>query len=257
MILTLARRVRCYRVVRRAGRTTWLTPVIVPPGSYRAHRVPNPADPDGTSAAFTPWIVLGGREVGQSEVGWRRFLGPKGPVAITEEADVEEEAYNSEASLPAGPPRRAWEVVGRDWFEDVLAFHRKFRCAIGSTPAVPQSGTVSLRYRLLGEELEEVRAAMSRGPEGLPELADGLADLVYVALGTAISYGIDLRPVWDAIHDANLRKVGGVRDDGKVMKGRTWKHPDIGAILQLQPPLGAGGRGDAQGQAVPDAGEGA
>jgi predicted HAD superfamily Cof-like phosphohydrolase len=125
----------------------------------------------------------------------------------------------------------------RDWFADVLEFHRKFGCVIGSRPAPPDAGTADLRYVLMEEELDEFDTAASAHPPDLAKVADGLADLIYVAIGTAISYGIDLRPVWEAIHAANCTKVGGTRADGKVMKGSSWVHPDIGAILARQGPL--------------------
>jgi len=71
--------------------------------------------------------------------------------------------------------------------------------------------------------------------EDLVEIADGIGDVIYVLLGTAVSYGIDLRPIFDAIHDSNMKKVGGcTRDDGKIMKPEGWVPPDIEGILAAQ-----------------------
>jgi hypothetical protein len=62
-----------------------------------------------------------------------------------------------------------------------------------------------------------------------------LADLIYVAIGTAVALGVDLRPVWDAVHAANLAKAGGPRRaDGKFLKSADWVHPDIKGILAKQ-----------------------
>lgn len=128
-------------------------------------------------------------------------------------------------------------AAGRpDWYRDVLDFHRKFGCHVGSTPAVPSEGTPELRARLLREEFDETLDALGRGD--LPALADGLADLIYVLLGTAASYGIDLRPVWAAVHAANMAKDGGgTRADGKVLKPPGWAPPDIEGILSSQGPI--------------------
>jgi predicted HAD superfamily Cof-like phosphohydrolase len=86
------------------------------------------------------------------------------------------------------------------------------------------------------EELAETEQAMFA--DDLPAIADGLADLIYVAIGTAVAYGIDLRPVWAAVQAANLGKLGGtVREDGKRMKPPGWKPPDVAAILAGQSPI--------------------
>lgn len=126
-----------------------------------------------------------------------------------------------------------------DVFSDVLEFHREMAPhLIGSVPAVPEAGSARLRLRLLAEEYEELERAIFAGH--LPGIADGIADLIYVAIGTAIGYGIDMRPVWEAVHRANMAKAGGpVRDDGKRGRPPGWQHPDIASILESQGPLDA------------------
>jgi predicted HAD superfamily Cof-like phosphohydrolase len=125
----------------------------------------------------------------------------------------------------------------RDWFADVLAFHRKFGCAIGATPGVlPDRATFELRDRLHAEESDELRAAMINGD--LPGIADGVVDLIYVLLGTLVSYGIDPRPVWREVHQANMAKEGGAtRADGKILKPDGWVAPDVAGILRKQPSI--------------------
>jgi predicted HAD superfamily Cof-like phosphohydrolase len=123
-----------------------------------------------------------------------------------------------------------------DMFNDVLEFHRKFGCCIGTTPAIPSSGTVDLRERIVAEEIDELYRAMCGND--LPGVADAIADAIYVLLGTAVSYGIDIRPVWEAVHASNMAKVGGaMRSDGKVMKPPGWMPPDVVGVLARQVPL--------------------
>lgn len=124
-----------------------------------------------------------------------------------------------------------------DWYQDVLDFHHKFRpYMIGTTPATPKHGTVQLRATLMQEELDETIEAMEL--RDLAGVADGLADLIYVAIGAAVSYGIDLRPVWAAVHAANMAKTGGgTRPDGKVLKPPGWQAPDVAGVLAEQMPL--------------------
>lgn len=136
----------------------------------------------------------------------------------------------------------------KDCFRDVLDFHRAFKAKIGDLPAVPDIGTVAMRARLIKEECNELVEAMDEAD--LPGVADACADLIYVAIGLAISYGIDLRPVWEAVHHSNMAKAGGgTRADGKVLKPPGWQAPDIAAILAEQFPLERG-RGVTSGRGV-------
>ena len=121
----------------------------------------------------------------------------------------------------------------QDWYADVHAFHQKFGCMIGSDPATPDKDTAELRLRLIAEEHEELKVAHAEGD--IPGVADALTDMIYVILGTAISYGIDLRPVWAEVQRANMAKTGGgTRDDGKILKPEGWTPPDIDRVLSDQ-----------------------
>lgn len=67
------------------------------------------------------------------------------------------------------------------------------------------------------------------------ETVDGLCDLIYVALGTAVAMGVDLWPVFREVHRSNMTKTpGDVRDDGKINKGPTYSPPDIAGCLRAQ-----------------------
>lgn len=71
----------------------------------------------------------------------------------------------------------------------------------------------------------------------LVELADGLADLHYVAYcGTAVTFGIDMEPIFEEVHASNMSKFidGHRRDDGKWIKGPSYREADIKNKLALQ-----------------------
>lgn len=120
-----------------------------------------------------------------------------------------------------------------DWYRDVYDFHVKFNCLINDRPTLPPENTARLRADMEREELRELHEATEQGD--LAGIADAIADLIYVLLGRAVSYGIDMRPVWEAVHQANMAKVGGSkRSDGKVMKPEGWEPPDIEAIIARQ-----------------------
>lgn len=119
-------------------------------------------------------------------------------------------------------------------FRDVLEFHQAFSMHVGQRPAVPPAHVVKLRLALLQEEFNELCAAI--GAESLPSIAGEIADMVYVLLGTAASYGIDFDTVWSEVHMSNMRKVGGtMRSDGKVLKPKGWQPPNLRKLLEGSP----------------------
>lgn len=92
-----------------------------------------------------------------------------------------------------------------------------------------------LRKRLLREELDEVIRALDSGD--VLNLAQELADLVYVAYGTAIAPGIDLDAAVSEVHRANMSKRDPdgrflVRADGKILKGPHYRPPDMTVAVQ-------------------------
>lgn len=100
-----------------------------------------------------------------------------------------------------------------------------------------------LRAQLIAEEaLETIHAlgfALVGVEDGKPELVqvsrpnwleivDGLCDLAYVTLGTAVEAGFRLEPFFGEVHRSNLTKVGGpTRADGKLLKPTSWEAPRI------------------------------
>jgi len=113
--------------------------------------------------------------------------------------------------------------------ECVREFHRKFNQPIGERPCIDESRT-RLRADLIREEALETMIAIRTGD--LVGVADGIVDLIYVALGAAVEFGIDITPIFEIVHAANMRKIGGpARCDGKILKPEGWEAPDA-AILQ-------------------------
>lgn len=83
-----------------------------------------------------------------------------------------------------------------------------------------------LRLRLMAEELGEVASAIHQ--DDIVEIADGLADLIYVAVGTAIAFGIPINEVFTEVHRSNMTKapLNKHSKGGKVEKG-SFEKPDI------------------------------
>ena len=115
----------------------------------------------------------------------------------------------------------------------VEEFHRKFDIRVSDRPTIPDETTRALRVRLIQEEFDELREAL--GNKDLVSVAKEIADLLYVVYGTAVSYGIDMEPVFQEVHRSNLSKVGGYkRADGKWVKPPTYSPACLEPIVNRQ-----------------------
>lgn len=139
------------------------------------------------------------------------------------------------------------EVTMNNEQQDVWDFHHVV-CSddLPDEPTYPGTPVVDLRMKLIGEEaaetLEElklIRAGFyTDDPDrGLANLAKELCDLQYVLLGTAVQFGIDLEPIWNAVHTSNMAKASGpVNEHGKKLKPPGWQPPDIQRLIRQQRP---------------------
>ncbi|MEW2622330.1 MazG nucleotide pyrophosphohydrolase domain-containing protein [Streptomyces sp. NPDC048106] len=119
----------------------------------------------------------------------------------------------------------------------VREFHRAFGLDDRGTPTEIPRELAAHRWDMLAEEAAEVGEVAVEGP--LDKLAHELADVVYVAYGTALVHGIDLDEVIAEIHRANMSKLGpdgqvSRRADGKVLKGEHYRAPDVSSVLRRQ-----------------------
>lgn len=137
-------------------------------------------------------------------------------------------------------------------------FMRAFGQAMSPKPTIPSDEVVRLRLRLIAEEFFELLAAsFARSSTAhdleqlefaamdiivtapinadLPALCDALADLDYVIEGTRLACGVNGKAIAEAVHRANMAKLGGGVDaNGKVRKPEGWAPPDVKALLVEQ-----------------------
>lgn len=120
----------------------------------------------------------------------------------------------------------------------VREFHKAFGHDYRDQPdANVELGVQSLRLDLIQEELDELNDAML--DRNIVEVADALADLLYVVYGTAVVFGIDMEPIVQEVHRSNMSKIaldGSVEYDerGKVMKPDTFEEPQLRGLLRQQ-----------------------
>ncbi len=118
----------------------------------------------------------------------------------------------------------------------VREFHETFGLPIAKDLIVHGTKLALMRATIQLEEVSELATAISG--RDVVGVADALADIVYVAFGTALVYGIDLDAVIDEVHASNMSKLGEdgkpvLRGDGKVVKGPNYRKPDIASALGL------------------------
>jgi predicted HAD superfamily Cof-like phosphohydrolase len=143
-----------------------------------------------------------------------------------------------------------------EWQADVQEFHEETHGTVGETIAIRDR---ELRAKLIMEEAVETVAALGFDAvalideAGIPgerphreiarfrklytkphlvDFIDGMCDLLYVVIGSAVAAGVDLDPHFSEVHRANMTKTTGpVRDDGKQLKPDGWTPPDHERIL--------------------------
>lgn len=93
----------------------------------------------------------------------------------------------------------------------------------------------ALYMDLIQEEFNETWEAYNNGD--LVEVADGLADMVWVIMGMANTLGIPFEDVWNEVRASNMSKCidGKVikNEAGKVMKPDTYFKPNVKEVLGL------------------------
>lgn len=121
-------------------------------------------------------------------------------------------------------------------FQDLAQFHQKFKMPENNHPTLLTRDLMDFRLNFLGEELSETIDAYDEG--NLAKVADGLVDLVYVAIGTAELMGLPWEKLWNEVHGANMKKERAERaGDSKrgstfdVIKPEGWMPPNLEKIL--------------------------
>lgn len=136
--------------------------------------------------------------------------------------------------------------MSNNWQKDVREFMERFGQQTPCDPCVPDESVLSLRRQLLMQETMETIDAANR--KDLPGMIDGVVDVVYVSLGLAVACGVDIGPIWNAVHAANMLKEPyspekalelqrrGIRGivPGKVLKPAGWQPANIADCINRQ-----------------------
>ncbi len=130
------------------------------------------------------------------------------------------------------------------YYRDVGDFHKKFDIpAFDPRKACEFPSAEILKYRtlFLREELGEFEKAVEG--QNLPEALDALADIVYVALGTAHYFNAPFARVWEEVQRSNMSRVKCTRENcppdkqyraDMVVKPSDWIGPRIASLIEAQ-----------------------
>lgn len=138
------------------------------------------------------------------------------------------------------------------------AFHEAMNQTIGDAAQPDCTVDLGLRVRLIAEEFQELLEAIEpklkpklkeevehwldayelliskdeASDPDIVEVADSLADILYVTAGAGVAWGLVLAHVFDEVHRSNMAKQGGeVRPDGKRLKPPGWTPPDVAGVI--------------------------
>jgi len=116
-------------------------------------------------------------------------------------------------------------------------FHSIFDCTRNQkfeSNSLEDTELLLLRRRLINEEVEEVFDAIRS--KNKADILKELVDVVVVCVGMADTYGWDFDTAFERVHKSNMSKLDDdgrpiCRADGKVIKSKNYKPPDLSDLV--------------------------
>jgi predicted HAD superfamily Cof-like phosphohydrolase len=173
---------------------------------------------------------------------------------MTEEVEAENARLRAQVKeLQATMTRLVEERRADDLHCQVYAFNRKIGLPTNSVPVVPDDATVRSRLLLSASELcEQLQACFHLNPAiehalldeiryagklrvRLPEIVDAWADSSFANQGSAIIFGVDMKPIAREVARSNMtKKRENLRADGSIIKDADFSPPQIERLLREQ-----------------------
>lgn len=108
--------------------------------------------------------------------------------------------------------------------EQVREFTKACNDELPNHPQKMTTEGIAFIRQMVNDEMDELEES-----QNVTEQADALVDAIYYICDFAVRNGINLDPLFDIVHGANMQKVvnGKVirRDDGKILKPEGWEDP--------------------------------
>ncbi len=120
----------------------------------------------------------------------------------------------------------------------LVRFHQKYNHTINELPARMSQTTddLKLRYELLEEEWHEYSVAhetfiINYNENSFIDMYDALLDIIYVAYGTLLTYGLPAYEGQNEVHFSNMSKAEEKDTYGKTIKGDKYFKPRLKGVL--------------------------
>ena len=119
-------------------------------------------------------------------------------------------------------------------FNKVKTFMETFGQEVKKRPSFSSDKINKLRFDLINEELQELKAALDN--KDLLEVADALTDILYVTYGAGHAFGINLDHCFKEVQNSNMSKLDEngkpiFNESGKVMKGPKYFKPNLSKFI--------------------------
>lgn len=116
------------------------------------------------------------------------------------------------------------------YFEKVVDFNTQFGTKLHTVPQTnifdTDQNTVNFCMKLINEEHRELQDAVKN--KDFVEVADAIADSIYVLLGMSARLGINMDTVFNMVHDNNMTKFCKTEDHAKASVEHYLSNPDLG-----------------------------
>lgn len=112
-------------------------------------------------------------------------------------------------------------------YADVALFHKVFGAITHEVPTQPSPERIALRRSLIAEETSEMWKGLIE--RDMVETADGLADTLYVLVGTLLEYGLALAPLYAKVVPngppgfPDLRRIYEIRGQFAINQAILWR----------------------------------
>lgn len=124
----------------------------------------------------------------------------------------------------------------KNQLESLEQFQKAYNSVHNDKPSLIDEKDYKLRFELMKEENEEYLEACEEN--NMVEIADALADKLYILCGTIVSHGMQhiIDDLFTEVHRSNMSKLGPdgkpiYREDGKILKGENYSAPELKSII--------------------------
>jgi len=175
----------------------------------------------------------------QMELERPRTLQTVGPLSDAEK--VREFTFEAGQPVPEKPQlmdRKEVAFVTKMVIDELLELQ--------ATVMGPEAAKAAMLKMVDGaKSVPRLKVTPNRSYEVIGEQGDALVDIWYYSLNAMAKKGVNLSSIFDLVHSANMAKRDPAtgrfekRDDGKIVKPKGWRAPNVGQEIKRQQDQGS------------------